>query len=88
MMETQDVKVGRINDLNGGTLTAQIALMQLQEKLGRRLREESTPSDGNTDGLKNIESLLSRILDELIAIRILLASSGGTETEIQSKVGG
>ena len=74
-METHDVKVGRINDLKGGSLVDQIKLLQLQQKLSPRNREESAPPNEQADRLENIESLLSQMLKELVAIREMLASS-------------
>ena len=83
-MEPQDVIVGRINDLKGASLIDQIALMQLQRELSARKREETTLSKEGAERLQNIENLMARMVEELVAIRKLLESSGGKEVLSES----
>ena len=83
-MEKQDVKVGRINDLKGGPLIDQIALMQLQQKLSSHTSEQSTLSKESAERLKNIENLMFQILDELVAIKEILASSSAMNSAEES----
>ena len=77
-METQDVKVGRINTLNGSMLLDQTAVMLLLKMLSSRLEEQTSISKEHSDRLENLENLMSKMLDELVAIKGILASSSGT----------
>ena len=86
-METQDVQVGRINDLKGAQID-QAALIRLQQELSARNRGESTLSKDSRERLKNMENLMSQILEELVTIRKLLASSRGEKVVNDSAISG
>ncbi|MCY3914974.1 MAG: hypothetical protein OXG49_03075 [Chloroflexi bacterium] len=83
-MEPQDVKVGRINDVKGASLIDQIALMQLQRELSAGKREESTIFKEGAERLKNIENLMAKMVEEMVAIRKLLESSDRTKVVRES----
>ena len=76
-METQEVKVGRINTLNGSMLLDQTAVMLLLKKLSSCLEEQTSISKEHSDRLESLENLMSKMLDELVAIKGILASSSG-----------
>lgn len=76
-MKTEEMKVGRINLPQGASLGDQLALLKLRRELSERKREEATTSKDSAERLQNIENLVSQILDELVAIRVLLESSSG-----------
>ena len=78
-METQDVKVGKINDLKGAALIDQTALMLLLQRLSTQIDEQTTQSKDNGDRLEKIEGLISQMLKELVAIKEIMDSSKSTE---------
>ena len=86
-METQDVKVGKINDLTGAALIDQNALMLLLQKLSTQIDEQTTQSKDHGDRLEKIESLISQMLKELVTIKEIMASSKGAENAGKSKGG-
>lgn len=83
-MERQNVRVGRINFPQGASLGDQLELMQLRRELRARKREDSTLSPESAERLRNIESLMSLMLEELVVIRKLLESSNGEKVASES----
>lgn len=76
-MEKQDVKIGRINALKGATPVDLTAVMLKLQSLTSRLEEQTSDSKDHSDRLESIENLMSKMLDELVAIKEILASSRG-----------
>ena len=76
-MEKQDVKIGRFNALKGATPVDLTAVMLKLQSLTSRLEEQTSDSKDHSDRLENIENLMSKMLDELVAIKEILASSRG-----------
>ena len=81
-METQDVKVGRINNLKRAMPLDQTALFLLAHKLSAGSDERTKLSKDQAD---RIEKLLSRMLEELVAIKGMLAASRGEQCNDDSK---
>ena len=77
MMDTQDVKIGRISDFKRTAPIDQTAILLLLRKLATRIDEQSAESKDTSERLENIENMMSQMLEELVAIKEILASSRG-----------
>ncbi len=83
-MEKQEVKIGRINTLKGAMPLDLTAVMLKLQTLTTRLEEQTSDSKDHSDRLENIENLMSKMLDELVAIKEILASSRGIQSVAES----
>ena len=76
-MEKQDVKIGRINGLKDATPLDLTAVILKLQRLTTRLEEQTSDTKNHAERLESIENLMSKMLDELVAIKEILASSRG-----------
>lgn len=76
-METHDVKIGRISDFKGTALIDQTAILLLLRKLVTRIDDQSAVSKDSAERLESIENMMTQMLEELVAIKEILASSRG-----------
>ena len=83
-MESQDVKVGRINDLEGSLFFDQAALLLQLQALSEDLKEQTAASKEQNDRLEKVEKQQSKIFKELVAIREILTRPRSTDPNSES----
>ena len=81
-MEAQDLRITRLEDIMETAVTNQTHILRmLQEQSQRldtvveRLDEHTTILEDHSMRLENLENLMTRVLEELVAIKEILASS-------------
>ncbi len=69
-METQEGRINRLEDIMETVVSNQTQILRIQQEHTLLLEEHSKR-------LENLEKLMSRVLEELVAIKEILASSRG-----------
>ena len=69
-MEAQELRISRLEDIMETAVSNQTQILSIQQQHTDRLEEHS-------QRLENLEQLMPRLLEELVAIKEILASSRG-----------
>ena len=69
-MEAQDLRISRLEDIMDTAVRNQTQILRIQQEHSDRLDEQSEP-------LANLEKSSTRMLEELVAIKEILASPRG-----------
>ncbi len=70
MMESQEMRISRLEDIMETAISNQTQILRIQQEHTMRLEQHS-------QRLANLEQLMTRVLEELVAIKEILASSRG-----------
>ena len=83
-MESQDLRIARPEELMGVMVENQTATLRLLRTLNERvdehsaiLKEHSAILRDHSGRLENLENLMTRIVDELVEIKVILSSPRG-----------
>jgi len=69
-LEAQELRISRLEDIMETVVSNQTQSLRIQQEHSKRLDEQS-------QRLENLEQLITRVLEELVAIKEILASSRG-----------
>jgi len=69
-VEAQDLRIARLEDIMETVVNNQTQILRIQQEHSMRLEEHS-------EHLLNLEKLMTRVLEELVAIKEVLATSRG-----------
>lgn len=83
-MEAQDLGITRLEDIMETAVSNQAQILRIQQEQSGRLDTVVERLDGHTAiledhsmRLENLEKLMTRVLEELVAIKEILATSRG-----------
>lgn len=76
-MDTQEVRIDQLEEIMQVTFKAQTDTLRVLKNIESRVEENSARLDEHSKRFESLENLMILVLEELVAIKGILASSRG-----------